>query len=235
MTAHDVERRGARKRRTQPPRDQTVWEELANSITHGIGVLLGVAALVVLVVQASLHGDAWRIVSLSIFGTSLVVLYTSSTLYHAFRSLRVKRVFWILDHTSIFLLIAGTYTPVTLVPMRGPWGWALFVSIWALAIGGIVSKVFLIGRVTRLYVGLYAVMGWLVVLAIEPMLELVPRGLVIWLALGGLAYTLGIVFFALGRMPFSHAVWHLFVLAGSSCHFVGMLLYLTVAPGTPAG
>ena len=137
-------------------------------------------------------------------------------------------MFWILDHVSIFLLIAGTYTPVTLVPMRGPWGWALFGSIWTLAIGGIVSKVFLIGRRTPLYVAMYVVMGWLIVLAVKPTLEMVPQGLVWWMGMGGLAYTLGIVFFALKRMPFNHAVWHLFVLGGSTCHFFGLLLYLTV-------
>jgi hemolysin III len=217
--------------RTQPPRDQSAWEEVANSVTHGVGVVLSVAALVVLVVRSSLYGDAWRVVSLSIFGTCLVVLYTSSALYHAFRSLRVKRLFWILDHVSIFLVIAGTYTPVTLVLMRGSWGWTLFGSIWALAIGGIVSKIFLIGRVTPLYVTMYAVMGWLIVLAVKPMLATVPQGLIVWLGLGGLAYTLGIVFFAFKRLPFNHAVWHLFVLAGSACHFIGMLLYVTVDPG----
>jgi len=233
MATGQLERGPGRKRRSQPPRDQSAWEEVANSVTHGIGVVLGVAALVVLVVRSSLYGDAWRVVSLSIFGTSLVVLYSSSTLYHAFRSTRFKRVFWILDHISIFLLIAGTYTPVTLVPMRGPWGWTLFGSIWALAIGGIVSKIFFIGRVTQVYVAMYAAMGWLIVLAVKPMLETVPGGLIWWLALGGLAYTLGIVFFAFKRMPFNHAVWHLFVLGGSACHFFGMLLYLTVDSGAP--
>lgn len=217
--------------RSQPPRDQSAWEEVANSVTHGVGVVLSVAALVVLVVRSSLYGDAWRVVSLSIFGTCLVVLYTSSTLYHAFRSRRFKRLFWILDHVSIFLVIAGTYTPVTLVSMRGSWGWTLFGSIWVLAIGGIVSKVFLIGRVTPLYVTMYVVMGWLIVLAVKPMLATLPQGLIGWLGLGGLAYTLGIVFFAFKRIPFNHAVWHLFVLAGSACHFIGMLLYLTVDSG----
>lgn len=206
--------------------EQSPGEEIANSITHGIGAALSVAALVLLVVYASLYGDVWRVVSLSIYGATLIILYLASTLYHSFTRPGLKKFFQILDHSSIFLLIAGTYTPVTLVPMRGPWGWTLFGVIWALAILGIVSKVFLIEKYKILSVLLYVCMGWLIVIAIKPMIQMVPRGFIVWLVIGGVSYTLGIVFYAIKRVPYFHAVWHLFVLGGSISHFFGMLFYL---------
>ncbi len=207
--------------------DQTVGEEIANSIIHGIGAALSLAALVLLVVYASLYGDAWRVVSFSIFGTTLFILYLASTLYHSFTRPKVKKFFQILDHSSIFLLIAGTYTPVTLVPMRGPWGWTLFGIIWGLAILGILSKVFLIDKYKILSVLLYVGMGWLILIAIKPMIRMVPTGFLVWLVIGGVSYTLGVVFYAIKRVPYFHAVWHLFVLGGSISHFFGMLFYLT--------
>jgi hemolysin III len=203
-------------------------EEIANSITHGVGTALAIAALAILVTFAALQGDAWRVVGLSIYGATLVILYLVSTMYHAFRRPRIKRIFRTLDHSAIFLLIAGTYTPVTLVHLRGGWGWSLFGIIWGLAAGGIVAKIFLTGRLRALSVLFYVAMGWMVLIALHPILETVPRGMLAWLVAGGVSYTLGLAFYIPKRLAYHHAVWHLFVLGGSLCHFIGMLLY--VAP-----
>ena len=206
---------------------QTLGEEIANSITHGIGAALATAALTILVVFAALRGNAWHVVSFSIYGASLVIMYLSSTLYHAFTNQGIKRYFRIMDHSSIFLLIAGTYTPITLLPLRGTgWGWTIFGIIWGLAILGIFFKLFFIGKLEKLSVVFYILMGWLVVIAIKPMLQNLPPGLLIWIAIGGLSYTLGIIFYAWQKLPYSHMVWHLFVLGGSISHFFGILFYL---------
>ena len=210
-----------------PKRVQSLGEEIANSVTHGIGAALSIAALVILVVFASRRGDAWQIVSFSIFGTTLFLLYLASTLYHSFTNQRVKQLFRIFDHSSIYLLIAGTNTPITLISMRGPWGWTLFGIIWAMAIGGIISKIFLMGKFKILSVLFYIAMGWLVVIAIKPMLQMIPNGLIIWLLIGGACYTFGVIFYAWKKLPYHHAIWHLFVLAGSISHFFGMLFNLT--------
>ncbi len=207
--------------------DYSLGEEIANSITHGIGAALSVAGLVLLVVFASLYGDVWRVVSFSIYGSCLIILYLASTLYHSFPQPRVKRVFRILDHSSIYLLIAGTYTPITLVSMRGFWGWTLFGLIWGMAIGGIVFKAFLTGKFRVLSIVSYMVMGWLALFALKPMLLALPPGMFLWLIIGGLCYSLGIIFFGLKKLPYNHAIWHLFVLGGSITHFFGMLFYLT--------
>ena len=200
-------------------------EELAHSLTHGAGLLLGIAALVLMIVFAAQRGSAIHVVSFTVYGVTLVVLYASSTFYHALPSGRGKRVFGILDHAAIFLLIAGTYTPFALVTLDGGWGWSLFAVIWALAIGGVVLEAVSRGRVRRVQLLLYLVMGWGIVGAARPLLkELAPAGLVLLLA-GGLAYTLGVVFF-LWRRPFHHAVWHIFVLGGSICHFFAVFLYV---------
>lgn len=204
----------------------SLGEEIANSITHGIGAALSIAALVLLVVFAALRGDAWRIVGFSIFGTSLFVLYLTSTLYHSFTNLKVKRFFRVLDHSVIFILIAGSYTPITLTVLRGPWGWTLFGLIWGLAIFGIVMKIAFFDRFNALSVVLYILMGWLAVIALKPLLSVAPLGLMIWMGIGGLSYTLGVIFYAWERLPFNHAVWHLFVLGGSISHFFGMLFHL---------
>ena len=204
----------------------SLGEEIANSITHGIGAALSVAALVLLVVFAALRGDAWRIVGFSIFGTSLFVLYLTSTLYHSFTNLKVKRFFRVLDHSVIFILIAGSYTPITLTVLRGPWGWTLFGLIWGLAIFGIVMKIAFFDRFNALSLILYILMGWLVVIALKPLLSAAPSGLLIWMGIGGISYMLGIIFYAWERLPFNHAIWHLFVLGGSISHFFGMLLHL---------
>ena len=209
-------------------RQQSLGEEIANSITHGIGAALSIAALVLLVVFASKYGDIWRIVSFSIYGFTLFFLYLSSTLYHSFTNKRVKRFFRILDHSSIYLLIAGTYTPVTLVSMRGPWGWTIFGLIWAMAIGGIIAKIFLIEKYKIVSVLLYVAMGWLIIIAFKPMLQMVPKGLIIWLFIGGLCYTLGLIFYACKKVPYFHFIWHLFVLGGSIAHFFGILFHLAL-------
>jgi hemolysin III len=201
----------------------TIGEEIASSITHGIGAALSIAALVILVVLAAKQGDAWRIVSFSVYGTTLILLYLASTLYHAIQHRGAKKVFRILDHSSIFLLIAGTYTPFLLVSLRGRWGWSLFGVIWALAITGIVFKAIFIHRMKKLSVVIYILMGWLILIALKPMLANIPKAGLWWLAGGGLAYTGGVVFYAMKSVKFAHAVWHLFVLAGSICHFFAIL------------
>ncbi len=200
-------------------------EELAHSLTHGAGLLLGIAALVLMIVFAAQKGSAIHVVSSTVYGVTLVVLYASSMFYHALPSGRGKRVFGILDHAAIFLLIAGTYTPFALVTLAGGWGWSLFAVIWGLAIGGIVLEAVSRGRMRRVQLLLYLVMGWGIVAAARPLVrELATGGLALLLA-GGLAYTLGVVFFV-WRRPFHHAVWHVFVLSGSICHFFAVLLYV---------
>lgn len=200
-------------------------EELAHSLTHGVGLLLGIAALVLMVVFAVQRGSALRVVSCTVYGATLVILYASSTFYHALPSGRGKRVFGILDHAAIYLLIAGTYTPFALVTIKGSWGWSLFAVIWGLAIGGVVLEAVSRGRLRRIQLLLYLVMGWGMVAAARPLVsELATSGLVLLIA-GGMAYTLGVIFF-LWRRPFHHAVWHAFVLGGSICHFFAVLLYV---------
>ncbi len=204
----------------------SLGEEIANSITHGIGAALSVAALVLLVVFAALRGDAWRVVSFSIYGSSLFILYLTSTLYHSFTNPTVKRLFRVLDHSMIFILIAGSYTPITLTILRGSWGWTLFGLIWGLAIFGIVMKIAFFERFNALSLILYILMGWLVIIALKPLLAAAPTGLLIWMGIGGVSYMLGIIFYAWERLPYNHAIWHLFVLGGSIAHFFGMLLHI---------
>ncbi len=206
----------------------TEAEELANRLTHGCGALLGLAGLVVLLVYAIPQGDPWRIVSCSIYGGCMVVFYCLSTLYHSVRRPRVKYVFRILDHASIFLMIAGTYTPFTLVSLRGAWGWSLFGTVWALAATGMVFKAFMTHRLRILGPIFYLAMGWLVVIAIRPLLAAVPPAGVVWLVAGGVAYTVGVLFYAIDKIPYNHAIWHLFVLTGSACHYVAILRYVVL-------
>ncbi len=215
------------KKETHPSKFQTMGEEIANSITHGVGIGLSIAALVILVVLASRRGDAWRIVSFSIYGTTLILLYLSSALYHSFVNPKIKNFFRILDHSAIYLLIAGTYTPVTLTLMRGGWGWTLFGLAWAMAIGGIIITALLLDKLKVLLVLSYVVMGLLVVIAIKPMMQMVPKAMIIWLFIGGACYILGIIFYLWKRLPYHHPIWHLFVLGGSISHFLGILFYLT--------
>lgn len=201
-------------------------EETINAWTHGLGALLSLAGLAVLVFMASRNGDAWHIVSCSIYGATLVLLFSSSTLYHSFRSERVKHIFRIIDHASIYLLIAGTYTPFVLINLRGGWGWSLFGVVWGLALAGIVFQIFFVSRFRVLQTLIYLAMGWLAVIAIKPLLTSVPLPGLIWLLAGGLSYTVGALFYLWKRLPFHHAVWHIFVLAGGVCHYFAILFYV---------
>ncbi|MBI5282362.1 MAG: hemolysin III family protein [Candidatus Solibacter usitatus] len=203
----------------------TIGEEIANAITHGLGALLGIAGLVVLVVRAASEGTALHVVAAAVYGSSLILLYLVSTLYHALTKGRAKRLFRILDHCLIYVLIAGTYTPFTLVTLRGAWGWSLFGAVWGLAVLGVVFKVFFTGRLHVLSTAAYVLMGWMAVVAIGPLWGALAGPALAWLVAGGLFYSLGVVFFASSRR-YAHAVWHLFVLAGSVCHFAVVLRYV---------
>jgi hemolysin III len=201
-------------------------EETINALTHGIGAALSLGGVAVLVFMAAVRGDAWHIIGCSVYGTTLVLLFLSSTVYHGCRAPRLKHIMRIIDHASIYLLIAGTYTPFTLVNLRGAWGWSLFGVIWALALAGIVFQVFFVNRFHVLQVAVYIAMGWLVVVAVKPLLVSLPRPGLVWLLAGGLSYTFGVVFYVWKRLPYGHAVWHLFVLAGSICHYFAILFYV---------
>jgi hemolysin III len=207
-------------------------EEIAHAITHGVGLLLSIAALTILLVFASLRGDAWHIVSASIYGSTLVFLYTASTFYHALPAPRAKGVFRILDHAAIYLLIAGTYTPFTLVNLRGGWGWALFGVVWGLSIFGVVLEAVARQRVRVLSLVLYIGIGWMAAIAVKPLFDSVAVGGLGLLLLGGLAYTGGVVFYCWRRLPYHHAIWHIFVLAGSVFHYFAVLFYVIPAAGT---
>ncbi len=210
----------------KPGHDYTLGEEIANSITSGIGTALSIAALVIMLVYASKYGDAWHITSVSIFGFSLVFSHLASTLYHSIAPPRAKRVFKLIDHLAIYILIAGTYTPFVLVNLRGPWGWSLFAGIWTLAIFGVLIKITPLDRIRGLSTAFYVAMGWSVIIAINPMLENVAAGGIQLLVAGGLFYTVGVIFYAWDRIPFGHAIWHAFVVGGSVCHFFAVLFYV---------
>ena len=208
-------------------------EGIANSVTHGIGALLSVAGLTVLVFLAIMRGGTRLIASVSVYGATLCLLYLISTLYHAIPMPRARRFLRVLDHASIYLLIAGTYTPFTLVLLRGSWGWTLFALVWMIAIGGILFKTFATGRFDALSAPLYIGMGWLVIVAIKPLLMVLPLPGFAWLFAGGLFYTGGVAFYAKDRIPYFHMIWHLCVIAGSVCHFVAILAYV-LPPATAA-
>jgi len=200
-------------------------EELAHAITHGIGVVLGIVGFVVLLIFSSFTGDAWNIASVAIYGTTLILLYLSSTLYHSFPQPRLKRIFRIMDHSAIYLLIAGTYTPLLLVSLRGPLGASLCALLWGVALAGILFKIFFIGRFSKFSTGLYIVMGWIAVLVIKPMMaSIAPGGLLLILA-GGITYTLGVIFYAMTHVKYHHAIWHLFVLGGEHLAFLCRVVF----------
>jgi len=205
-------------------------EEVANSLTHGLGAILAVAGLAVLALSASRHGSARTVVGCVVFGAALVLLYASSTLYHSIGHghARAKAILRVLDHSAIFVLIAGTYTPFTLVSLRGPWGFALFGVVWGLALAGITLRLALRRRPKALFVALYLAMGWCIVLAAKPLLAAVAPGGIALLVAGGLAYSGGVVFYA-SRRPYHHAIWHVFVLAGSAFHYAAVLRYVALA------
>lgn len=209
-----------------PERSQTFGEEIANSVSHGLGLLAGLAAFPVLVVMASQRGDAVEIVATSVFATTVVLLYFTSTLFHALPQGRAKRVLQVLDHSAIYLLIAGTYTPFTLGVLRDTgWGWTLFGVVWGLAIIGTALKAFGGIRYTTLSTLVYLAMGWMVVIAADTVWALMPGWGLFWLIAGGVAYTAGAVFFLSERIKYFHFVWHLFVIAGTACHVVAVLFY----------
>ncbi|SER50014.1 hemolysin III [Vreelandella subterranea] len=212
----------------------SVIEERLNSISHGLGAVLSLIGMVVLLVLASLaaHVDPWKIVSLSLYGTTLILLYTASTLYHGIPHRRWKQRFQLLDHCAIYLLIAGTYTPFLLVNMRGPTGWLLFAAVWSLALVGIACKLLWPQRLAVLRVLIYLLMGWMIVLASEEMAASLSSTGIVLLATGGVVYTLGVIFYAVNAIPFNHAIWHLFVIAGSACHYAA--IFSAVLPHTAA-
>jgi hemolysin III len=205
---------------------QSLGEEIANSITHGIGVGLSIAALVILVVFAARISDVWKVVSFSIYGATMIALFMASTLYHAFPQPKVKKFFHILDHSSIFLLIAGTYTPITIGTMRGGWGWTLFGIIWGLTLVGICLKIFAMSKLKWVSTIVYLAMGWLIIIAIKPLMSVVSKTVLMWMVIGGLCYSLGVIFYIARKLPYHHAIWHLFVLGGAISHFFGMLSLL---------
>lgn len=201
-------------------------EEIANAITHGIGALLSVAALVLLIVFSSMKGTAWHVVSFTIYGVSMLLLYTSSTLVHSFKEGKLKDLFEFFDHSSIYVYIAGTYTPFMLVAIRGSLGWTLFSIVWAIALLGVLFKAYFVKRFLFLSTVFYLLMGWLIVIAWGPLTAAIPGMGINLLVIGGLLYTLGTVFYVWRAFPYHHAIWHLFVLAGSVLHFFTILLYL---------
>jgi hemolysin III len=203
-------------------------EEIANSVTHGVGAILAVIGLLVLALDSSRHGTARTVAACVVFGAALVLLYVSSLLYHSVANPRAKAVLRVFDHSAIFLLIAGTYTPFTLVSLRGPWGTALFVFVWGIAVAGITLRLLLPRRPTTLFVSLYLAMGWCVVVAARPLLAAVAPGGIALLVAGGLAYSVGVVFYVWHR-PYHHAIWHAFVLVGSAFHYAAVLRYVARA------
>ena len=210
----------------KPFSSESLSERLFNTITHGIGSILSIVALVLMVVYASYNSDAWGIVGVSIFGSTLILLYMSSTLYHAFSNGRVKQIFKTLDQSFIYLLIAGTYTPVLLITLRNTLGWTVFGLVWAMAIGGITHRIFFFDKLKKLSLVSYILMGWLSLIVFKSLLNAAPAELVVWLLIGGAFYTGGLIFYSWEKLPFNHAIWHLFVLGGSFSHFMGIYLYL---------
>ncbi|MBQ4100146.1 MAG: hemolysin III family protein [Oscillospiraceae bacterium] len=204
----------------------TLGEEITNSITHGIGALLGVAGLVILLVFSN---NAWEAVSSSIYGASMIMLFTMSTLYHALSNEKAKKVFRIFDHTSIFFLIAGTYTPITLVLLNGALGWVLFGIVWAAAIVGIVLNSISIERFKKFSMICYIASGWCIVIAIYPLIKAIATGGLVLLVLGGVAYTLGIIFYKKKTVRYMHAIWHIFVLLGAILQYFSILKYVIMA------
>jgi hemolysin III len=213
---------------TNPNREQSQAEETANSISHGIGLIAALIGTPFLIIRAVRYGDTGFIVGTCIFSMTIIFLYLASTLYHALPIGKAKRVFRIIEHSAIFLLIAGTYTPFTLGVLRGAWGWSLFGVVWGLALVGVALKSFNITIHPILSTGLYLLMGWVIVIAIDPLLASVPTTVLLLLVAGGLSYTFGVAFFATdSRLQYGHLIWHLFVIAGTVCHYLAVFWYAT--------
>ncbi len=213
------------KARASRERTQSLGEEIANSVSHGVGLLAAAVAAPVLVLSAVRQDGVTRIVGAGVFAAAMVLLYLTSTLYHALPRNRAKRVFQVLDHAVIFLMIAGTYTPFTLGVLRGTWGWTLFGLVWGLALAGVVLTAAGGERYPKLRLCLYLAMGWLILIAVKPLWLRMPSWGLFWLFAGGIAYTVGVVFYAAKRVRYSHFVWHLFVMAGTACHFIAVLRF----------
>jgi hemolysin III len=201
-------------------------EEALSSIAHGFGLVLSVGGVIALVTLSILRGTRWHLAGCSIYGGTLLFLYTASTLYHGFRSPTAKHVLRILDHAGIYLLIAGTYTPFLLVNLRGHWGWTLLALIWGLSLVGVTFKFFYAERFEIVSTLTYIAMGWLIIIAVKPLLLFVPMRSVLWLVVGGVIYTTGVFFFVSQKLRYSHGIWHMFVLAGSACHFIAVVLVI---------
>ena len=199
-----------------------IRDEIASALTHGLAAVAALAGGAVLITLAALYGDGWQLGASIVFGVSLLLLYVASTLYHAVQHPVAKGRLKVFDHCAIYVLIAGTYTPFTLIGLRGPWGWGLFIAIWTLALAGVVFKLFYTGRFKLLSTIIYIAMGWLVLVAIKPMLNSLDAWTLTWLLLGGLFYTLGTYFYHRESIRFSHAIWHLFEIAGSVCHYIAV-------------
>ncbi len=208
------------------PGHYSAREEIAHTLTHGVGLLLSIAGLITLMTLSSRYGDSWHVTSTAIYGVSLILLYTTSTLYHAIPHAKAKPLLRRLDHAAIFVLIAGTYTPFTLVNLRGVWGWTLFALVWGIGIAGMALELLAKKRYRRLSISLYLGLGWLVVIAFKPMLDTVEMNGLLLLLAGGLCYSIGVIFYVWKSLPYHHAVWHLFVLAGSGLHFFAVLFYV---------
>ena len=209
------------------PSKYTLGEEIAHAVTHGIGALLAIAGLAVLMVAAATRGEgAWQTVPCAIYGAAMVLMFTTSTLYHSFPWPRVKRVFRVLDHEMIFLMIAGSYTPFVLITLRGALGWTLFGVVWGIAAAGLVFQGFFTGRFKGASTALYVVMGWIIAFALKPLLVQMPPAGIRWLVAGGLCYTLGAVVYLFKRVKYHHALWHLAVLAGGACHYFAILWHV---------
>lgn len=207
---------------------QTRTEEIGNALTHGIGALLSIVAIILLALFASHQNDNVKLVSGIIFGSTLLLMYASSTVYHSLSNPKAKHLFRIVDHASIYLLIAGSYTPFVLVTLKGSLGWTMFTIIWSLAFAGVLFKLFFVHKFELLSTIIYLLMGWMALIVIKPLYQLLPLGGLAYIVEGGLCYTVGVIFFIWERLKFSHVLWHLFVLAGSSCHFLAVLLYVVL-------
>ena len=207
-------------------------EEVAHAITHGLGVVLAIVGLCVLVTRAALYGGPAHIIASAVFGSTLVLMYTASTLYHSIPLPKTRKILRVIDHSMIYFLIAGSYTPFTLITLKGAWGWGLFTFTWGLALFGVAFKVFFTGRFEKLSLAVYLAMGWAAIVAVEPLMESLPRGGLALMLAGGITYSGGVAFYLWTRVRYHHAIWHLFVLAGSVLHYFAVLFY--VLPGPPA-
>jgi len=207
-------------------KDYSPAEEKINIASHALGFVLSVVALVLLVVRASLYGNAWHIVSFSIFGASLVTLYAASTIYHSAKNPVIRNRLRIVDHATIYILIAGTYTPFTLITLGGVTGWVIFGVSWGMALVGIILKIFFTGKHDLLSTLMYVFMGWIIIFAIEPLIHNLSSQGLFWLVTGGVSYTLGAVLYSIKKIKFNHAIFHVFVLAGSACHFISVYFYV---------